>query len=52
MLLFYGKTIVESENCVSQSMYYFSKRSTVSRFPKAEGAVHDQDIAGEKLNGF
>ena len=52
MLLFYGKAIVEYENWLSQSMYYFSKRSIVSRFPKAEGAVHDRDIAGIKLSGF
>ena len=52
MLLFYEKAIVESENWMSQSMYYFSKRSIVSRFPKTKGAVHDRDIAGEKLSGF
>ena len=52
MLLFYEKAIVEYENWLSESMYYFSKRNIASHFRKAEGAVHDRDIAGEILSGF
>jgi hypothetical protein len=52
ILIFYGKAIVENENWLSQSMYFFSKESIASLFRKTEGAVHDRDIAGRKLSRF
>jgi len=50
--LFYGKAIVETENWLSQSMYFFSKESIAFLFRKTEGAVHDRDIAVKTLSGF
>jgi len=52
ILLFYEKAIVETENWLSQSMYFFSKESIASHFRKTEGAVHDRDIAARIWSGF
>jgi len=50
--LFYEKAIVETENWLSQSIYFFSKERIASHFRKSGSPAYNRDITVKNLSRF